>query len=129
MEQTQTDVLVVLHRGKLVYEHYANGMTPATPHILMSVSKSVLGLIAGIAVACGELDPEAQVTDYVPEVATTAYKGARVRNLLDMRVGIEFDEDYLAAGGAIIEYRKATLWDPLDPGQAPLDLCAPSTRA
>jgi hypothetical protein len=45
-----------------------------------------------------------------------------VRDLLDMRAGIAFDEDYLAAGGAIIEYRKATLWEPLDPGQAPLDL-------
>jgi CubicO group peptidase (beta-lactamase class C family) len=122
LEETQTDALVVLHRGKLVYEHYARGMTPTTPHILMSVSKSLLGLIAGIAVERGQLDPEAEVAAYVPEIAGTAYQGARIRDLLDMRVGILFDEDYLATGGAIIEYRKATLWEPLDAGQAPLDL-------
>jgi CubicO group peptidase (beta-lactamase class C family) len=122
LEKTQTDSVVVLHRGKLVYEHYANGMTPATPHILMSVSKSVMALIAGILAGRGQLDPEAEVAAYVPEVNTTAYRGARIRDLLDMRAGILFDEDYLATGGAIIEYRKATLWEPFAPGQAPTDL-------
>jgi CubicO group peptidase (beta-lactamase class C family) len=119
---TGTDALVVLHRGRLVYEHYANGMTAQTPHILMSVSKSVLGLLAGILAGRGELDPEAEVATYVPEVTGTAYEGARLRDLLDMRAGVLFDEDYLATGGPIIEYRKATLWEPLDPGQEPMDL-------
>jgi len=122
LEETQTDALVVLHRGKLVFEDYANGMAAATPHILMSVSKSVLGLVAGIAAADGKLDPEAPVTDYVPEVKDTAYRGATVRNLLDMRAGVMFVEDYLATSGPIIEYRKATNWEPLAPGQQPMDL-------
>ena len=39
-----------------------------------------------------------------------------------MRVGIRFDEDYLATSGAIIEYRKAQGWDPLAPGEDPSDL-------
>jgi CubicO group peptidase (beta-lactamase class C family) len=122
MEQTDTDALVVLHRGKLVYEHYANGMTADTPHILMSVSKSVLGLLVGILAGRGDLDPEAPVSTYVPEVAGTAYSDARLRDLLDMRAGVLFDEDYLAIAGPIIEYRKATNWEPLDPGQPPSDL-------
>jgi hypothetical protein len=113
---------VVLHRGRLVYEHYANGMTADTPHILMSVSKSVLGLMAGILAGRGAFDPAEEVAAYVPEVAGTAYAGARLRDLLDMRAGVKFDEDYLATDGPIIEYRKATLWEPLDPGQAPMDL-------
>jgi hypothetical protein len=40
----------------------------------------------------------------------------------DMRAGVAFDEDYLATSGAIIAYRKATNWAPLDPGEAPSDL-------
>jgi CubicO group peptidase (beta-lactamase class C family) len=39
-----------------------------------------------------------------------------------MRAGVAFDEDYLATGGPIIEYRKATNWEPLAPGQSPTDL-------
>ena len=39
-----------------------------------------------------------------------------------MRVGIDFDEDYLATSGPIVEYRKATNWNPLAPGERPSDL-------
>ncbi len=122
LKRTDTDALVVLHRGRLVYQHYANAMTAQTPHILMSVSKSVLGLLTGILAARGELDPEAPVATYVPEVKGTAYADARLRDLLDMRAGVLFDEDYLATEGPIIEYRKATNWEPLGPGQAASDL-------
>jgi CubicO group peptidase (beta-lactamase class C family) len=122
LHETDTDGFVVLHRDRVVYEHYANGMTPASPHILMSVSKSLLGLLAGILVARGALHPDRPVTDVIPEVAATAYEGATIRHLLDMRVGIDFDEDYLATSGPIVEYRKATGWHPLEPGEAPSDL-------
>src|SRR5258706_4493034 len=47
LADTDTDGIVALHRGKLVFERYFNGMSAETPHILMSVSKSLLGLVAG----------------------------------------------------------------------------------
>src|SRR5215468_1811277 len=119
---TDTDALVVLHRGRLVYERYANGMGAQTPHILMSVSKSMLGLLASVLAEKGVLDLERDVTQIVPELARTAYRGASVRCLLDMRAGILWDEDYHAVSGPIIEYRKATNWNPLGPGEAPSDL-------
>ena len=119
---TDTDGLVILDRGRIVAEAYANGMTAGTPHILMSVSKSMLGILAGILSASGTLDLEAPVTRYVPEVAATAYKGATIRQLLDMRAGILFDENYLATSGPIIAYRKATNWNPLEPGETASDL-------
>jgi CubicO group peptidase (beta-lactamase class C family) len=119
---TDTDALVVLHRGKLVYERYANGMAADTPHILMSVSKSMLGLLAGVLAEKGVLDLERDVTQIVPELARTAYRGASVRQLLDMRAGILWDEDYHAVSGPIVEYRKSTNWNPLGPGETPSDL-------
>lgn len=122
LEATNTDGLVVLHKGHTVLERYFNEMTPSTPHILMSVTKSVLGLLAGILVDRRILDPASLVTDILPEVKGTAYEGATVRHLLDMRVGLEFDEDYLATSGPIIAYRKATNWNPLAPGETASDL-------
>jgi CubicO group peptidase (beta-lactamase class C family) len=122
MAATDTDGLVILKGGRIIHESYANGMDAGTPHILMSVSKSMLGLLAGILVDQGVLDLERQVTDIIPEIKGTAYDGATVQDLLDMRVGIEFDEDYLATSGTIIKYRKATNWNPLGPGEAPSDL-------
>lgn len=121
-EATSTDGLVILHKGRVVYERYRTGMTPTTPHILMSVTKSVLGLLCGILQAKGVLDPDKLVTDVIPEMKSTAYAGATIRNLLDMRTGVAFDEDYLATTGAIIAYRKSTNWNPLSPGESPTDL-------
>jgi hypothetical protein len=62
------------------------------------------------------------VTDYIPELAKTAYAGSMVQHLLDMRAGVEFNEDYLATSGPLVEYRKATNWDPLEQGEAVSDL-------
>jgi CubicO group peptidase (beta-lactamase class C family) len=121
-DETKNDGLVILHKGKLVHESYGHGMDAVTPHILMSVSKSVLGLLGGILVNKGLLDTEALLTDYIPELEETAWKGATVREALDMRVGILFDEDYLITEGAIIDYRKATNWNPLEPGDVATDL-------
>ena len=119
---SETDGFLVLHRGRVVFEDYRRGMTQASPHILFSVSKSVTGILAGILVGRSQLDPEAPVVDYLPEVAGSAYDGATLRHLLDMTTGIAFVEDYLATQGPIIEYRKATGWNPLAPGEAPGDL-------
>src|SRR5205809_743518 len=88
LAETDTDAFVVLHRGCVIAEHYANGMAPDTPHILMSVSKSMMGLLFG---SLG-IDAERPVTDFVPELAQTAYEGASVRQLLDMRTGVKFAE-------------------------------------
>lgn len=122
LRETDTDSLIVTRGGKSIYEYYADGMTAATPHILMSVSKSVLGLLVGILVGRGELDLERRVTDWLPELKGTAYAAATLRDLIDMRVGVLFDEDYLASAGPIIQYRKAQNWDPLGPGEEPDDL-------
>ena len=119
---TDTDAIVILHRGKIVGEFYANGMTARTPHILMSVSKSILGIVAGILAGKGVLDLDQPVTGLVPEVSGTAWRGATLRQMLDMRAGILFDENYLATSGPIIAYRKSTNWNPLEPGEKPLDL-------
>jgi CubicO group peptidase (beta-lactamase class C family) len=122
LDDSNTDGIVVLHKGRLVFERYGNGMTVRAPHILMSISKSMLGLVAGILAGRGALEVDRPATDYVPEVRDTAFAGATVRHLLDMRTGLVFDEDYTATSGPIIEYRKATGWNPLAPGEPPADL-------
>lgn len=122
LADTDTDGIVILHKGAIILEHYANGMTARSPHILMSVSKSMLGLVVGILAGKRVLDVDRPVADYVPEIARTAYAGATVRHLLDMRTGLVFDENYLATEGPIIEYRKSTNWNPLAPGETASDL-------
>ncbi|HEU5016528.1 MAG TPA: serine hydrolase [Pseudolabrys sp.] len=119
---TDTDGIVILHRGGVVHEAYAHGMTRHTPHILMSVSKSLLGIIAGILIEKGVLDLDRGVADVIPELGDTAFAGATVGDLLDMRAGIHFDEDYLATSGMIVDYRKSHGWNPREPGDPLSDM-------
>jgi CubicO group peptidase (beta-lactamase class C family) len=122
LDATWTDGFLVIYKGKIAAEQYRNASGIHIPHILMSVSKSMLGALAGILVDAGRFDVSAPVTHYLPEMKNTAWKGASVQNLLDMRAGIEFSEDYEATGGAIIAYRKSTGWNPLGPGETSSDL-------
>jgi CubicO group peptidase (beta-lactamase class C family) len=113
---TWTDALVVLHDGQLVAERYDEGMTAATPHLLMSVSKSLVGCVAGILADRGQLDPAAPVTSYVPEAGSSGYAGATIRDLLDMRTGVAFRETYTALDAEVRVMERSMGWRPARPG-------------
>ena len=113
---THTDALVVLHDGRLVAERYDAGMTAATPHLLMSVSKSIVGCVAGVLADRGLLDPGAPVTAYVPEAGRSGYAGATIRNLLDMRTGVAFRETYTALDAEVRVMERSMGWRPAQPG-------------
>jgi hypothetical protein len=114
--ETYTDALVVLHDGQLVAERYDAGMTAATRHLLMSVSKSVVGCVAGALAGRGLLDPGAPVTAYVPEAGRSGYADATIRNLLDMRTGVAFRETYTALDAEVRVMERSMGWRPARPG-------------
>ncbi len=118
---SHTDGFLVLHRGRIVAEHYGNGMTPGTPHLLMSVSKSVVSAVAGIMAGRGALDPAAEVSRIVPELGATSFAGATVQHLLDMRTGTRFSEDYQDPDADVRWYERVYLWRPRGDGPAPPD--------
>ena len=113
---THTDALVVLHDGHLVAERYDDGMTAATPHLLMSVSKSLVGCVAGVLADRGLLDPAAPVTAYVPEAGSSGYAGATIRHLLDMRTGVAFREAYTERDAEVRVMERSMGWRPSQPG-------------
>ena len=116
LEETFTDAWLVLHNGTVLEEVYVGEMTAKTPHLLMSVSKSIVGCVAAVLVERAVLDPEVLVTDYVPEVSTSGYAGATVRNLLDMRTGVAFRETYTAPEAEVRVMERSMGWRPLLPG-------------
>lgn len=89
-----TDGIVVLHRGRIVYERYFGVLKEDGQHGAMSVTKSLVGTLGAMLVAEGELDAEARVSQYVPELAESGFGDATVRQLLDMTTAIKFSEDY-----------------------------------
>jgi CubicO group peptidase (beta-lactamase class C family) len=112
LAETYTDGFLVLHRGRIVTEQYFNGMEPDTPHLLMSVSKSVVSSVAGVLAGSGQLDVSAPVEKIVPELAGTSFAGATVQHLLDMRAGTHFDESYDNLESDVRTYERVYLWRP-----------------
>ena len=122
MEETETDAIVIAQNNSILFEKYNNGMNEKSPHILFSVSKSILGLIVGALIENKTLNESDLVIKFLPELEMTAYSDATVRDLLDMRVGVKFDEDYTATTGPIINYRYAANWNPVPVGVEAGDL-------
>lgn len=89
-----TDGIVVLHRGKIVYERYGGVFKPQGQHIAMSATKSFLGLLGQMLVDENVLDEHAQVVRYIPELKDSAFADATIRQVLDMRTGLKYSENY-----------------------------------
>ena len=91
---TYTDALLIVRNGTLVHEHYDNDMGPDSLHLLNSVSKTFLGMLAGILVEDGTVDLDARVVRYVPELSGSAFAHTTVRQALDMTGAVKFHETY-----------------------------------
>lgn len=91
---TYTDGIVVMHRGKVVYERYFGVLKPQGQHGAMSVTKSVVGTLGAMLVAEGKIDADKRVVEYVPELAGSAFGSATLRQVLDMTTGLKYSEDY-----------------------------------
>ena len=102
-----TDGIVVLHKGRIVYERYMGALDADTPHIAFSVTKSFIGTIAACLVHEGQLDDAARVSRYVPELQTSAFGDATVRQVMDMTTGLRYSEVYTDPNAEIWAHARA----------------------
>ena len=112
-----TDGCIVLKDGAVRFETYLNDMSADSLHLSQSVSKSLVGALVGIQIGRGLIDPESPVERIVPELARCGYAGARVLDVLDMRSGVRFVEDYLDPDCEMGLLDRASGWKPHRPGE------------
>jgi 6-aminohexanoate-oligomer exohydrolase len=97
---------IVIRDGRIVLEQYLQGATPSDRHCLFSITKTLVGLVALILSAHGELDLKRDAATYVPELRGTAFGRARLSALLAMRDGVSFDETYADSKAEIHAYSR-----------------------
>lgn len=112
LDDTYTDAMLVWKDGKVLHESYHNGMRPETLHLLQSVSKSLTAAAAGTLIEAGLLDPAAPVTDVLPELEQTAWKGATLQQVMDMTSGVRFVETYEQRDSDVGQMDYASGWKP-----------------
>ncbi|HDZ08874.1 serine hydrolase domain-containing protein [Pseudohongiella sp.] len=95
MQHNHVGGLLVLKDGQIVLEQYGLGNDEDTQWVSFSMTKSVVSLLTGAAIADGYInsvnDP---VTDYLPQLRGSAYDGVSIRNVLQMASGTDWNEDY-----------------------------------
>jgi CubicO group peptidase (beta-lactamase class C family) len=115
-DESGTDSFLVLHKGKMVYERYFNGMARSSLHQMFSVTKSFVGTLTLCLIDEGAIEPGKQVQEYLPELRGSAFGDATVQQVLDMTNSLEFSEDYTdpAAGVRTYSYIFGNLTAPPD---------------
>jgi len=89
-----TDGMLILHKGKIVYEKYFGELEPDGLHAAMSVSKTFTGTLGALLVEEGVLDEHETGADYIPELKNSAFGDATIREILDMTTALKYSEDY-----------------------------------
>lgn len=105
--ENYTDGMLIIHRGKVVYERYFGCLEEDGKHAAMSMTKSITGLLAAIMVAEGKLDETALIEDIIPETRGSAFATASVRQVMDMTTGVAYSEDYSDPDADIWLYSRA----------------------
>jgi hypothetical protein len=116
LEDTYTDGILVLHRGRCLYERYFGALKPDLPHACFSVTKSYVATLAAALVHEGVLEDEKPVSHYLPELAGSAFADAAVREVMDMQVGIAYTEVYADPNTGFWTYSRAAGLRPQIPG-------------
>ena len=107
LEANYTDGIVVLHRGRIVYEKYFGALEAERPHIAFSVTKSFFGTIAAMLIQEGKLDPNARVDRYLPELKNSGFGDATVTQVLDMTSALKYTEVYGQPVSDLADYARA----------------------
>lgn len=119
---TYTDGILVLHRGQIIYERYFGALEPHLPHLCMSVTKSYAGTLAAALIHESVLDDSKMIPYYLPELRGTGWQDATLRQLMDMQVGLAYDEVYTDKHSSVWELTRASNELP-----RPVDYAGPRT--
>lgn len=88
--------LLIVRNDTVLLERYYGNFSRLSPSAIFSVTKAVTALLCGIAVDEGRMSLNAPVTEYIPELgkADPLFRQLTVEQLLDMRTGLDFKENY-----------------------------------
>lgn len=110
VDESSTDALLIERGGEVIAEWYADGFAADQTHLLMSVSKSLCGIVVGTLIDDGLLDPEATADRYVPALTGSAFGDATIQQLLDMTAAVDYSEEYTDPESEVQAHDRSAGW-------------------
>jgi CubicO group peptidase (beta-lactamase class C family) len=113
--QRKTLAIVVIHRGEIVAERYANGVSAHTPLQGWSMNKSLMASWVGMQVESGRLALDTPVREAIanldPSLAKNVSAELNLSHLLHMESGLQFEETYFPGDDATrMLFRSPAMW-------------------
>ena len=95
LQRTDTSALLILKNGEIQFEKYWLTGGENIQWMSMSVAKSFISALVGIAIRDGHIkNIEEAISDYVPELKNSPYNNVRIKDVLQMSSGASWNEDY-----------------------------------
>ncbi|MDA8936580.1 beta-lactamase family protein [Porticoccaceae bacterium] len=95
LARTDTGAVLVVKDGAIQFEQYWRSGGQTQTWLSMSVAKSFISALIGIAIEQGHIrDINDPITDYAPELAGSAYDNVAIKDILQMSSGASWNEDY-----------------------------------
>ena len=95
LQRTDTSALLILQNGRIRFEKYWLTGGENVQWMSMSVAKSFISALVGIAIRDGHINNiEEAISDYVPELKNSPYNNVRIKDVLQMSSGASWNEDY-----------------------------------
>lgn len=103
LKDGKATVFMVIRNDTIIYQKFAPGYSDTTLTTLFSVAKTMVSIMAGEALAEGKIKSlDDHLIQYVPELKSNpAFNQITLRNLLEMKSGLEFKDVY---GGLIAAF-------------------------
>ena len=94
-DRTYTNALLIMKNGRIVYETYRNNTSEQNHFMGWSMTKSITSLLIGCALAEHRIRSlDDGIVAYLPELKGGGYDGVTIRQILEMRSGVDYDENY-----------------------------------
>ena len=95
IDDMKTASFLIIRNDSILYETYRGGWNDTLTSNLFSATKSIVGLLVGIAIDEGKIGSvDDKVVKYIPEYNSGRQKDITIRNLLTMSAGMDWDEAY-----------------------------------
>jgi CubicO group peptidase (beta-lactamase class C family) len=116
-DDSRTMGLVILHKGKIVFEAYPR-MEPYQKPIYWSMAKIFVSTLVAILEDRGLVDVTKPIETYIPKLKDSQLAGISVRDILDMASGIDCSDNYADFEACYFRY-ETSLGDGFETASSP----------
>ena len=116
MQDQQTAGIIALQHGEVRLERYGLDYGPEQRWTSFSVAKSFTSTLVGAAIQDGAIESlDTPITRYIPELKGSGYDGVTVEQLLTMRSGVQWNEDYADPNSDVAKFGEQKPVNGIDP--------------